>query len=156
MLTLHELGHVLHAWTSGGEVVRLTIPAAGFSETVVHPNPRPLFVAWGGAVWGVAIPLLICGAAWAVWRRVPQVLRFFAGFCLIANGAYIGIGWAFDAGDAADVVALGAPVWVMILYGVICAAAGLWLWHKTHGIAGVASRNPTTDDVVKLESSSDS
>lgn len=47
MLAVHEAGHVLHAWLSGGQVRRVVIPLVGFSETDVSPNPSPLFVAWG-------------------------------------------------------------------------------------------------------------
>lgn len=55
---------------------------------------------------------------------------FVAGFCLIANGAYIGVG-AFDpVGDAKELVALGVSRWVLFGYGVVALGAGLWIWHR--------------------------
>ena len=131
MLALHECGHILHAWLSGGRVVKVSLPLLGFSQTIVHPNPREHFVVWGGPVWGALAPLLACAVFVCIRRRVPNVLRFFAGFCLIANGAYIGAGWVTRAGDAGDLLRLGTPVWYLIAFGIVCATSGLLLWHKT-------------------------
>ena len=130
MLATHEAGHLLHAMLSGGRVVQVSIPLLGFSQTIVQPNPHELLVAWGGPIWGVAIPLIACGACIVLRRRFPDWLRCFAGFCLIANGAYIGIGWIWRAGDAGDLLRLGTPVWVMVTFGLACVAAGLWIWHR--------------------------
>ena len=132
MMAVHEAGHVLHAWVSGGVVDRVRIPLVGFSLTLFSVNPRPAFVAWGGPVWGCMIPLL----AWAVLRpiRVPlsiqRVAQFFAGFCLIANGVYLGVGWIWHAGDAGDLLRLGTPRGAMIAFGIVCVVVGLALWHR--------------------------
>lgn len=129
MMAVHELGHVLHAWLTGATVSAVRIPLVGFSITQFATNPHPHFVAWGGAVWGCVLPL----AVWAVFhlRRWPgrYIVQFFAGFCLIANGVYLGVGWTRGAGDAGDLLAYGTPVWVMIAFGIVAAAAGLYLWH---------------------------
>jgi hypothetical protein len=131
MLCLHELGHVLHAWASGGGVASLSVPLLGFSQTIVHPNPHERFVAWGGPLWGCLIPLIAFAIARFTRRRVPEPLRFFAGFCLIANGAYLGLGWTFRAGDAGDLLRLGTPRWLLIAFGLVATAAGLALWHRS-------------------------
>ena len=136
MMAVHEAGHVLHAWASGGVVSVVRVPLVGFSVTEFSVNPRPRFVAWGGAVWGSLIPLL----AWAVCRAVrlrgAPAVQFFAGFCLVANGAYLGVGAFTGAGDAGDLVAYGTPAWALVLFGAIAAGAGLYLWHRL----GVDSR----------------
>ena len=129
MMAVHEAGHVLHARVSGGVVEGVHVPLLGFSQTFYIANPRPHFVAWGGPVWGCVIPLM----ALAVLTRGPRLLRRaaqgFAGFCLVANGAYLGVGWVDRAGDAGDLRAHGTPVWVMIAFGVSAVGAGLFLWH---------------------------
>jgi hypothetical protein len=56
-------------------------------------------------------------------------LRFFAGFCLIANGAYLGVGSFDGVGDAGDLLRHGAPVWQLWVFGLMCVPTGLWLWH---------------------------
>lgn len=78
---------------------------------------------------GVALPLLAWLAAAKVRMPGEFVLRFFAGFCLIANGAYLGIGSFDRIGDCGDLLRHGAPMWQLWLFGAICAPLGLWLWH---------------------------
>src|SRR5205809_52798 len=92
MQGVHELGHVLGAWATGGKVRRVVLSPTTISRTDVSNNSRPLIVAWAGPVVGIALPLLLwCGMQYA---QTPGafVLRFFAGFCLIVNGLYIGLG----------------------------------------------------------------
>lgn len=129
MMAVHELGHVIHAWGSGASVSNVELPALGFSRTDLANNPHPLFVAWGGAIWGVLIPLGAFGIArW--WKlRFWYLLRFFGGFCAVANGAYMGAGSLIGAGDAGDLMRHGAPRWILILFGVLSLSLGLYLWH---------------------------
>jgi len=130
MLITHECGHVIHAMLSGGRIARVSVPLLGFSQTIVWPNPRERFVVWGGPLWGAVLPLLLCAVARAWRRRVPESLKFFAGFCAIANGAYLGVGWIWHAGDAGDLLRLGTPPWLLMLFGVAATTAGLALWHR--------------------------
>jgi hypothetical protein len=140
MQQVHELGHVLGAWVTGGEVARVVLHPLSFSRTDLAVNPRPLVVAWAGPVMGVVIPLLV----WmlAAWRRMPGafVLRFFTGFCLLANGAYLGIGSFDRVGDCGDLLRHGAKMWQLWLFGAITAPAGLWLWHGLGAPFGIGSR----------------
>jgi len=131
MMAVHELGHMLNAWMSGGRVIQVQMPLFGFSQTIVHPNPRERFVVWGGPIWGVLIPLLACGVFRLARGAAPDLVRFFAGFCLIANGAYIGLGWTKRAGDAADLRRLGVSPALMIVFGLVCMTSGFFLWHLT-------------------------
>jgi hypothetical protein len=134
MMAVHEVGHVLHARISGGVVLRVSVPLAGFSITEFSSNPHPHFVAWGGAIWGTLLPLMIWGASRALRFRFLRATQFFAGFCLIANGLYLGVGWTTRAGDAADLVRHGTPVWVLVACGAIATTSGLILWHRLGSI----------------------
>ena len=58
------------------------------------------------------------------------VLRFFAGFCLIANGAYLAIGSIDGIGDAGEMLRHGSAPGQLWLFGAITVPAGLWLWHR--------------------------
>lgn len=129
MMAVHELGHVLHAWLSGGVVTEVTVPLFGFSRTDLADNPSPLFVAWGGPVWGTLIPLAALALAKALRARFWFVVQFFAGFCLIANGAYLGAGSFIRAGDAGDLIRYGSPHWLLVVFGVVSAPLGLYLWN---------------------------
>ena len=130
MMAVHEAGHVLHAWTTGGRVVRVELPLLGFSRTDVSPNPRPAVVAWGGPVWGCLLPLAALAACPRKLPRIRSTLQLFAGFCLIANGVYLGVGWIDRVGDAGDLVRHGTPPWVLSAFGLLASAAGLYLWHR--------------------------
>jgi hypothetical protein len=129
MMAVHEFGHVLHAWLSGGTVARVVLHPLDFSRTDLAHNPQPLFVAWGGAVWGCALPLLLLAVVRLLRWPWAYLVGFFAGFCLIANGGYLGGGALLGAGDAADLLRHGAPRWVLLLFGVATIAWGLGLWH---------------------------
>jgi hypothetical protein len=130
MMAVHEWGHVLHAWLSGGQVERVILPWFGFSRTDLAHNPHPLFVAWGGALWGTLLPLGLLALARAVRSRFVAWIQFFAGFCLIANGAYLAAGAFVPAGDAADVIDFGLPRWTLVASGVPGIVGGLYLWDR--------------------------
>lgn len=130
MQALHEVGHVLHAWASGGVVERVELHPLAFSRTLLGVNPHPRFVAWGGALWGCLLPL----AAVALARlRTPAplagVVRAIAGGCLLTNGVYLGAGAFVHVGDAGDLLILGASPVSLVLFGLVAAAGGLALWH---------------------------
>lgn len=128
MQGLHEAGHVLGAWCSGGRVSAVHLPLFGFSRTALSANPHPLLVVWAGPLAGCLLPLSL----WRVLRRsrVAWAMHFFAGFCLLANGVYLGLGWIDPVGDTGDILREGGAVWQMVLFGVVASASGLWVWHK--------------------------
>ena len=130
MQAVHEAGHVLGAWLTGGEVVNVVLHPLTISRTDLGANPHPLIVVWSGPLFGVVFPLLAWGLAMAVRLPGAFVLRFFAGFCLIANGAYLA-GGSFDGiGDCGVMLQHGTPIWLLWLFGAATIPAGLWLWHR--------------------------
>ena len=130
MMVVHEFGHVLHAWVSGGDVAKLNVPLTGYSRTELASNPRPSFVAWGGPVWGCLIPLGLLAVVHAMKFKYRKPFLFFAGFCLIANGAYIGVGSFMGGGDAGDLLRHGAHRAWLVAFGLVGMAAGLLVWHR--------------------------
>jgi hypothetical protein len=129
MMIVHETGHATVAVITGGHVQRVVLPVVGFSRTDVLPNPRPLAVAWGGPVVGEVLPAV--GLAVATLLRWPAayLLRFFTGFCFVANGAYIGAASFHQEGDAYPMLLFGSKPWQLWGFGIISAAIGLWLWN---------------------------
>ncbi len=140
MQIVHELGHVLGARATGGEVVHVQLRPWSLSGTDVSPNPRPLVERWAGPVVGVVLPVAAWLAAAAARVSWGYVLRFFAGFCLVANGAYIGCGAFAPVGDAADILNQGHPPWVLAAFGLITVPPGIGLWNGlgTHFGLGTA------------------
>lgn len=150
MMAVHESGHVAHAWLSGGQVERVLLPWFGFSRTDLLHNPHPLFVAWGGALWGSMIPPGLFALAATFRFRLVRWIQFFAGFCLIANGAYLAGGSLIGAGDAGDLMRHGVPRWTLVATGIPGVVAGLFLWHRLglpkpadQPAADVADEEPT-------------
>jgi hypothetical protein len=129
MQAIHECGHVLTAWFTGGEVECVVLHPLTISRTDLRYNHRPLETAWGGPVFGVLAPLAIWGVA--VWLRPGEafLLRFWAGFCLIANGAYLAFGAQARVGDCGDLLRHGAAEWHLWLFGAAAMPLGFWLWN---------------------------
>jgi hypothetical protein len=130
MMAVHESGHVLAAWLTGGHVQRVVFPLWGFSRTDVWPNPSPQFETWGGPIMGCIWPLIACALAKPIAGKIWPTLLFFTGFCLIANGSYIGAGWLVHSGDARDLVEFGTPKIALIIFGIITIIPGLLIWHR--------------------------
>jgi hypothetical protein len=129
MQAVHEFGHASAAWLTGGRVARVVLHPLTISRTDLADNPSPLPVVWAGPVVGVLLPL----AGWAAAARLRMpgtfVPRFFAGFCLIANGAYIGVGSFDQVGDCGEMLRHGSSLWHLWLFGALAVPAGFWLWH---------------------------
>jgi hypothetical protein len=140
MMVLHELGHVIGAWSSGGVVRAVVLHPQAISRTDVRPNPFPLFVAWMGPVAGCALPA-------AIWMALPSSLgfargmsQFFLGFCLIANGAYIGVGAFEGIGDAGELLRHGSPFLGLLVFGLSASCCGFWAWHHLGSPAKLLTR----------------
>jgi hypothetical protein len=131
MQVVHEAGHVLVARLTGGEVIKVALHPLIVSRTDLGANPHPLAVVWGGPLVGSALPLLVFALAAACRAPGVYLFRFFAGFCLIANGVYIGIGWLLaDGADPSVMTENGSPVWVLVAFGLLTVPVGLYLWHR--------------------------
>jgi hypothetical protein len=130
MQAVHESGHVLGAWLTGGEVRAVVLNPLTISRTYLSRNPAPLFVVWAGPTFGLLFPLVLWGAVAAIRMPGAYVVRFFAGFCLIANGAYIAVGSIDRVGDCGEMLRHGSEPWQLWLFGAIAIPAGFWLWHR--------------------------
>jgi Peptidase M50B-like len=139
MMVVHECGHVLAAWLTGATIERVVLNPLAISRTDLGVNPQPLLVSWAGPLIGCVLPIL----AWLIVKMpsfaVAPFARFFAGFCLVANGVYLGMGvWTGD-GDAGDLLRAGGQIWLLVLFGIGATACGFWLWHgqgTTFGLKG--------------------
>lgn len=129
MQAVHESGHVTGARLTGGRVARVVLHPLTISRTDLADNPHPLFVVWSGPILGCIVPLVIWGAVAAARLSWAFVLRFFAGFCLIANGLYIGLGSFSRVGDCGEMLSHGSQAWQLWLFGLLTIPAGMWLWY---------------------------
>jgi len=134
MLAVHEFGHVVGAFCTGGNVERVILHPFTISRTDVSPNPNPIAVVWLGPILGCILPIIV----WLVLPRRLLVIRniavFFAGFCLLANGAYIAIGSLDRVGDCGVMMQHGSPQWLLFAFGLVTIPLGFSLWHRLGSI----------------------
>jgi hypothetical protein len=129
MMALHEVGHVAATLLLGGEVERVIWHPLEISATFRRGSASPVLDTWAGPLAGVVLPLALWGLGGCFWRPAAAYLRFFAGFCLIANGAYMAAGASAGVGDGGDLLRLGAAAWPIYLFGLVATVGGLALWH---------------------------
>lgn len=129
MQLVHEAGHVIGAWTTGGRVERVVLNPLTISRTDVAENSHRLVVVWAGPLFGATAPLVTWLLAASVHFAGTYLLRFFAGFCLIANGLYLGAGSFAGVGDCGELLKNGSSAWQLWLFGVATVPVGVWLWH---------------------------
>lgn len=103
---------------------------AVISRTDVQPNPHPLVEVWAGPLVGSTAPLIFALLSSVLRLRIAYLIWTVAGFCLLANGAYIGIGSIDPIGDARELLSHGMPRWPMAVFGVVAVTAGMWIWHR--------------------------
>ena len=130
MMAVHELGHVLGAWITGGTVERVVLRPLAISRTDVSPNPSPAIVVWLGPIVGCLLPLAMTAVIPKQFSILLGMARFFAGFCLVANGVYISIGLLERVGDCGEMLRTGTPPWTMITFGAVTVPTGLSIWHR--------------------------
>lgn len=128
-MIVHECGHIIAAAMSGGTISEVFLHPAGISWSRFVPNPHPQFVAWGGPVLGSILPLILLAPARILIPKILYLFKFFAGFCLIANGAYLLIDSFSRSGDGGELLKSGAQAWQLYLFAALTIPAGLWLWH---------------------------
>lgn len=129
-MAIHEFGHVFGALISGGQIEKIVLHPLTISRTDVSPNPNPLVVIWLGPIIGCAVPTILYLLTPRQLPLATSLSAFFAGFCLIANGAYLAVGAVDQVGDCKVMIQNGSPVISLIAFGVTAVLAGLLLWHK--------------------------
>jgi len=128
MQVVHELGHVLAAWGSGAVVEQVVLLPISRTDTV-HVE-YPLFVYGAGAAFGAVFPVLFWLLISGLRLKTAYLFRFFAGFCLVANGAYIGCDFSVvGPTDTGLLIEHGANRLLLVLFGVLGVSGGLFLWH---------------------------
>jgi len=128
-MVVHEFGHALAAWLTGGSVTLMILHPLRISWTTLAHNRHPQLVAWGGPLLGALLPV----AFWTLARllRSPglYLFKYFAGFCLIANGLYLLVDSFGGGGDGGTLMRNGASQWELFVFGILAAPAGFWMWH---------------------------
>jgi Peptidase M50B-like len=142
---VHELGHVTAAVATGGKVENVVLHPLAISRTDVVGSAHLALVVWAGPVVGVVVPLILWGVFKAAGLNWTYLVRFFAGCCLVANGAYLGVGSFGGVGDAGDLIRLGVPAWALWLFGAVTVPLGFYLWNGLGPSFGFGSARGKVD-----------
>lgn len=124
MMAVHELGHVIGCAFTGAKIHHVILWPWTISQTIRTESAVPLVDTWFGPTFGALAPAAVYLFCRARRTSVRRILGFFAGFCLIANGAYIGAGWIDRVGDAGDLLRHGSPKYALILGDVFSLKYG--------------------------------
>lgn len=130
MQAVHEFGHVVGAWLTRAEVTRVALHPCIISRTDLGSNPHPAVVAGTGPIIGSLLPLVILLVARICRAPGVYLFRFFAAFCLVANGVYMVLGPSDGGVDTGVMIEHGLPRGFLISLGVPAVCLGLYLWHR--------------------------
>lgn len=137
---LHELGHAIAAWTTGGQVFGIVIHPFNWSYcSAVSPNQ--LFLTSGGVLLSsLAGFLVFLGLIrWPKYALLPLLL--VGPITLINNGDYLLMDLLVQSGgDACSLVAMGVPSVVIIFGATLLLLTGfalsIFLVRKTRLLNG--------------------
>jgi hypothetical protein len=117
---LHEVGHVLGSWASGRRVLGIVMFTPFPAGYVVPKALDSALHDWGGVVFGSLVGVIPLGLARRLAGRpvIAFCMWLMAAFCFAHNGFYLVIGGFIPFGDAADMIAIGAPRWILPLLGL--------------------------------------
>lgn len=87
MTTTHEAGHIVAGLAGGATLVAYDLRPWSLPFSLFTPDPHPLMTMWAGPMTGVLAPTGIAALIRRPWTW------FIAGFCAVANGAYLATGW---------------------------------------------------------------
>ena len=71
-----------------------------------------------------------------------------AGFCLLANGAYIAIGSFDRVGDCGVMLQHGSPLWTLMLFGALTIPLGFYAWHRVGSVNHFLADPSLVDPIV--------
>lgn len=143
MQAVHELGHVVGGLMTGAVIQHVVLHPLAISRTDFATNPAPLIACWTGPILGSLMPVVAWLAAHALKQPYAYWLKFFSGFCLIANGAYLAVGVRDGIGDAGDLLRFGSAAWHLYLFGAITIPLGLWMWNGLGPRFGLGPQSET-------------
>jgi len=150
---IHELGHALAMWATGGSVTHVVLQPFSWSKIFYGaPSAFPLLVEWAGAVFASVCGLLLL---WVIrpWRGVWTVPLAMTGLCtLVVNGIYLTVdGLLLAGGDATHIILHGTPRFFVVLAGVCLIVLGLVVGYLLLPRIGLAATDGLVPRIVILE-----
>lgn len=120
MTFIHESGHIVCGWASGGTLQQADVAPWHLPHSSFDPDPQPLVTLWGGPILGALVPLTVALLVRRGW------MWFIAYFCLLANGSYLAVAWFTGERhlDTPKLLHHGAHPATIVAYCVLTIGAG--------------------------------
>ncbi len=148
---LHEFGHVLAAWATGGRVQAFYLHPFTTSYTTIDPDPSPLLTHAAGVTLAPLAGLVCIALA----RRVEgayTVPLYATGVAAFAtSGIYLVVGTWAGMGDARTLVDLGTPPLGLMLVGAGLIAAAVRLAPHVVSLLGLSPTDSLLRRLAVLE-----
>ena len=128
---VHEMGHVLSGWLSGGEFRYIDVYPFHFSTTILQPNPHPALVTWSGLLLGWGVPLLTIPLWKAQRASVGAILQSWSAYCWLAFGAYLALAAGESLSDTGQLLTEGWPVALLVGMGAMVAIIGYLIGRRS-------------------------
>ncbi len=150
---LHELGHALAAWMTGGAVQTMILHPFSTSFTEIASDPHPRITHIAGVVFGPAVALLGVWVAWPVRSAYCMPIHLTGVTALASSGIYLLIGTVMGVGDADDLLRMGVPAFPLILGGSLLLAGSLMLATAILPLLGIGRQHSVWRRIVLFEGS---
>ncbi|MDX1926075.1 MAG: hypothetical protein SFV81_06135 [Pirellulaceae bacterium] len=124
---LHEIGHILSGWLSGGEFRYIDVYPFHFSTTILQPNPYPALVTWSGLLLGWSLPLLTIPLWKIEWAALGPSVQGWSAYCWLAFGAYLALAAGESLSDTGQLLTEGWPLAVLVAVGAAVAICGYFI-----------------------------
>jgi len=126
MTVSHELGHVVSGLAGGARLTHLELRPWHFPQSHLVNDNHPLLTLWAGPVLGCLLPLLVA----FILRR--PACWFVAWFCVVANAAYLLLGYYSGNGelDSAKMIHAGARPLELLAAVTIALPPGYWKFRQ--------------------------
>ncbi len=126
-IVLHELGHALTLWMTGGTVTRFSLHPFSWSYTYYQsPSAYPLLTAWAGVLFSSAVALALLPLI-RPWRSAWTIPLALTALCvLVINGLYLTVdSLLLPGGDATVIIRHGTPWLFVLATGIALTLVGL-------------------------------
>jgi hypothetical protein len=129
-IALHELGHAIAMWTTGGIVDRITLNPFSWSYTYYGSTPKnPIYTSSAGVVIGTLSALFLTTLAWRSRSQPWSLIFIMTGIVATAqNGLYLLLDSLLPSGgDASHLIRYGLPASLTIGAGILLLVGSLFL-----------------------------
>lgn len=127
---LHELGHAIAMWVTGGQVERITLNPFSWSYTYYASTPtHPIFTSLAGVILGTVFAVLLLVMAGLLRNQYLLLLLVITNVVAGAqNGLYTLVdSLVLGGGDATNLIELGVSKFVMIGIGTLLVGSSILL-----------------------------